>query len=134
MQLVELRPSVFARTTGRYRWRRWADFWTELQVIREGGVDDVVDRLEFIEFMLSADGDLDRLRGGTGRVRAEHFSPEVSRATLNAIYDQPLGRDGRGGRCRRSVPIAEIACARRSRQRSTGAVAEINSRGTCGQG
>lgn len=100
----------------------------------EGGVDDVVDRLEFFEFMLSADRDLDRLRGGTGRVYAEHFSPEVSSATLNAIYEQPLGRDGRGGRCRRSVPIAEIACARRSRQRSTGAVADINSRPTCGQG
>jgi len=76
------------------RWRRWADFMAELEVVREGGgldgvVEDVVDRLDL---MLSADGDIDRLRGGARRLHAECFSPQVRNAKLNAIYARALGR------------------------------------------
>jgi len=76
------------------RWRNWADFTGELQVMREGGrldgvVEDVVDRLEP---MLSGGVNLDQLRDGARRLHAERFSLEARNAKLNAIYARALAR------------------------------------------
>ena len=93
-------PPLFAYTEeyGR-RWRSWAGFMRELDVMREGGMlagvaEDVADRLEL---MLSAGADLDELRAGARRMHVERFSPEVRNVKLNAVYARALGRRGSAG-------------------------------------